>query len=108
MAKLSGRVVSLSLFEGASMRMFRCLELPAVTESELEDVLAPTFAFAEDEVGARPKVLRLCGFPRLDAATISRWSEEMSTPVVEARSRFGAPTAMNAGLYGYLETLEVG
>jgi hypothetical protein len=108
MAKLSGRVVSLSLFEGQLIRMFRCLELPAVNETELEDVLAPTFAFAEDELGARPKVLRLCGFPRLDAATIARWSQEMDTPVVEVRSRHGVPNAGNAGLHGYLETLEVG
>jgi type IV pilus assembly protein PilM len=108
MAKLSGRVVSLSLFEGALIRMFRCLELPAVDERELEDVLAPTFAFAEDELGARPKVLRLCGFPRLNAATLSRWSQEMDTPVVEVRSRFGSPGPANAGLHGYLESLEVG
>lgn len=108
MAKLSGRALSLSLFEGSSLRMFRCVELPEVTETELEDVLAPTFAFAEDELGARPKVLRLCGFPRLDASTVQRWSAEMSLPVVEVRSRFGTPQAMDAGLHGHLETLEVG
>lgn len=107
-AKLSGRVVSLSLFDGSFIRMFRCLELPEVSEAELEDVLAPTFAFAEDELGARPRVLRLCGFPHLDAATIERWSREMGTPVVGVRSRYGAPNAANAGLHGYLETLEVG
>lgn len=106
-AKLSGRALALSLFEEQCLRMYRCVELPEVNESELEDVLAPTFAFAEDELGARPKVLRLCGFPRLDARTIQRWTEEMNTPVIDVQSRFGAATAANAGLHGYLHMAEL-
>jgi hypothetical protein len=90
------------------MRMFRCVELPEVTESELEDVLAPTFAFAEDELGARPKLLKLCGFPKLDARTMERWGREMDLALAPVRSRFGTPAAESCGVYGYLETLEIG
>lgn len=105
-AKATGRVLALSLLEGTTLRMFRCVELPEANEQEIFDVLAPTFAFAEDELKARPQVLRLCGFPNLTEATRRHWAEELGLPLCDVRSRLGAINANNAGLFGYLESVE--
>jgi len=105
-AKMSGSVMSLSLLEGSALRMLRCVQLHETSVQEATDVLATTFAFAEDELGARPKVLRLCGIPRESDDLRQRWSEEFGLAVTGMQSRFGAPGAFNAGLFGYLETVE--
>ncbi len=105
-AKLSGNVLALSLLDGQSLRMFRCVELQDASEQEATDVLATTFAYAEDELGTRPQVLRLCGVPKESDELRRRWSEELGIPVTGVMSRYGAPGAFNAGLTGYLESLE--
>lgn len=107
-AKMSGEVMSLSLLEGAALRLLRCVQLHEGSEREAADVLATTFAYAEDELGQRPRVLRLCGVGRGDGELRRRWSEEFGMAVTGMHSRFGAPGAFNAGLYGYLETVEAG
>jgi type IV pilus assembly protein PilM len=103
LAKLSGRVLAVSLIDGASLRMFRCIELPALDEREVFDILIPTLAFAEDELGARPGALWLCGFPESSGEA---WSEPLGLPVHPVRSRLGPVKETNAGLLGYLESLE--
>ncbi len=105
-AKLSGRVLAVSLLDGTSPRMFRCVELPALDEREVFDILIPTLAFAEDELGARPGALLLCGFPRVDEGGLEDWRRELKLPVYPVRSRLGAVNSQNAGLLGYLESLE--
>lgn len=107
-AKMSGNVMSLSLLEGTALRMLRCVQLHESGEQEATDVLATTFAYAEDELGARPRVLRLCGMPRGSGELQQRWSEEFGLAVTGMQSRFGAPGAFNAGLFGYLESVEAG
>jgi type IV pilus assembly protein PilM len=106
-AKLSGRVLALALFEGAGLRMFRCVELPELSNEEVVDVLAPTLAFSEDELGARPQLLRMVGRGRVDMTVREQWVRELQTPILDVRSRFGAPGESNSGLHGYLESLEV-
>jgi type IV pilus assembly protein PilM len=105
-AKLSGRALAVLLVHGATLRMFRCVELGGGSEDEMLDVLGPTFALAEDELRARPQTLRLCGFPGLDEAAAGRWSRELGAGVEPVRSRLGVLAPHNAGLLGYLETLE--
>ena len=61
--KRAGRVLSVCLVDRGTLRMFRCVELDHATVEEMIEVLAPTIAYAEDEFGARPARLRLCGFP---------------------------------------------
>lgn len=106
-AKATGRVLALSLLDGATLRMFRCVELPSEAEQEFFDVLAPTFALAEDELKARPRVLRLCGFSKLAPEIRQHWSEELGLPMCDIKSRLGAVTPRNAGLLGYLEGVDV-
>jgi type IV pilus assembly protein PilM len=105
-AKLSGSVLALALLDGPAVRMFRCVQLRETNEREAMDVLATTFAYAEDELGGQPKVLRLCGIPRQNQELRDRWSREFGLPVTGMLSRFGAPGAFNSGLYGYLESVE--
>lgn len=105
-AKVTGRVLALSLLDGSTLRLLRCVELPSEAEQEFFDVLAPTFALAEDELKARPKVLRLCGFSKLPAEVRQHWSEELGLPLCDIRSRLGAVTQRNAGLLGYLEGVD--
>jgi type IV pilus assembly protein PilM len=105
-AKLSGRVLAVSLLNGGSLRMFRCVELPSLDEREIFDILIPTLAFAEDELASRPGALLLCGFPAAASRDLEQWSSALGLPVCPVRSRLGAVNANNAGLLGYLESLE--
>lgn len=104
-AKLSGRVLTATVMESGKVRLVRCVELPEVNEVEVANILHPTFAFMEDELGTRPKHVVLCGFGSAGEA-VSGLEPELGVPVQAARSRFGAPTAHNAGLLGYLESMD--
>ena len=105
-AKRSGRVLAVSLIKQNHLRMFRCIELNELDEHAVIDILAPTFAFAEDEFGERPKSLLLSGFGRLEEATEALWREELGAPVDHLSSRFGPPGPANGGVYGFLERVE--
>jgi len=105
--KLSGRALAVAVLSGGKVRLFRSVELPDASAEEVLDVLFPTFAFVEDELGERPGLVRLCGFPRLDQTERQRWSDAFGIPVSMVRSRFGVPSAGNSGLLGYLEMQEV-
>jgi type IV pilus assembly protein PilM len=98
-AKLAGRVLSVSVLHEGAIRLFRCLELDRGDTAELVEVLFPTFAFVEDEWKLRPQVLRLCGF----SGGEDELGEALGVRVTRVQSRFGAPGAFNAGLYGFLE-----
>lgn len=103
--KRSGRVLALSVLQGNSLKMVRCVELAGTTEHEIWDILLPTIAYMEDQLSARPESITVCGFDSGDGFA-ERWSEELGATVAPASSRFGQPGPYNAGLMGYLETLE--
>jgi len=104
--KRAGRVLTVCLVDRGALRMFRCVELDHATLGEMIEVLAPTIAYAEDEFGARPARMRLCGFgPHDEEGDIL--GAELNLAVERVRSPFGAPAAATAGLYGILSTLEV-
>jgi type IV pilus assembly protein PilM len=105
-AKWSGMALAVSLIHDSVLRMFRCVELGGDPEHEVVEVLGPTFALAEDDFNARPQSLRLCGFPPLAGDTLARWQSELGAEIETVKSRFGEPAPYNAGLLGYLETLE--
>ena len=103
--KLSGRVLSVAVVEGRTLRLIRCLELADVSAEEIMAVLYPTFAYVEDEVHAKPQKMLLCGFGPQALELGPRWEAELGVPVEPLRSRFGALDQFNAGLLGYLEAL---
>jgi type IV pilus assembly protein PilM len=102
-AKLSGRVLTVSVSEGARLRLLRCMELGDTTLEEVMGVLYPTMAYAEDELPKRPGRLLLCGFGPLASELADVCAADLQLTVEPLRSVIGSPDATNAGLYGYLQ-----
>lgn len=102
-AKLSGRVLTVSLSEGPRLRLMRCMELAEVTLEEVMGVLYPTVAYAEDELPKRPDRLLLCGFGELAAQLAEASAADLQLAAEPLRSAIGSPDATNAGLFGYLQ-----
>jgi len=93
-AKLAGKNLTVMLGGGGKLKLFRCLALEEGNEEEILSVLRPTFAYAEDEIESPVKRLILCGLENLRGLPCE------PEPLL---SRFGTPTAFNAGLFGYME-----
>src|SRR5579862_8426307 len=108
LAKLSGRVLTVAVLSGSSIRLFRCVTLEDINDEEILGVLHPTFAYVEDELSAAVAKLILCGFdqPIFDEPTFAQAIHGLRCPVEPLRSRLGAPGSFNAGLLGYLESVE--
>jgi type IV pilus assembly protein PilM len=106
MAKLSGRVLTVSVLEGASLKVLRCVELSEVSASEIHGILYPTIAYVEDSLAAKPSVLLLCGFEALEAQDHAAWQSELGVPVELLQSRHGSPGQHRAGLFGLIDSLE--
>jgi type IV pilus assembly protein PilM len=97
-AKLSGQVLTVTVLSGNTIKLFRCVRLEGLDETELLAILHPTFAYVEDELASPVRKLFLCGFPHGVPA-------ELRCDVEPLRSRIGAPGEYNAGLLGYLESV---
>lgn len=107
-AKRSEGALSVALIEKGCLRMFRCVELAEVSMGGIADILIPTLAYAEDHLSSRPEDLLLCGFSAQDGAELERWGMEAGLKADRMRSSHGPVTSLNAGLLGYLESLEGG
>ena len=94
-AKMTGEVLTVMVLAEGRLKLFRCLTVGSDAGEEIREVLYPTFAYIEDELGHKPEKLLLCGFVTPP--------EGLKLEMEPLRSRFGAPTAYNAGLLGYLE-----
>jgi len=103
LAKLTGRVLSVSVLKDKTLRLLRTVELSGVTAEEVLAVLIPTLAYAEDELGGRPVRLATCG---IDQAVGSELEAGSEIPVTALNSRWGLPGQFNAGLLGYLESVQ--
>jgi type IV pilus assembly protein PilM len=104
-AKLTGRSLTLLVRDKTTLKLIRCLELPA---SELEDitaVLVPTFVYMEDNLGGRAEKLLLCGFGARTEEAKRLFETELAVAVDELRSPLGVPGEHNAGLLGYLRSV---
>ena len=103
LARLSGRVLTVTVSEGPVLRLVRCIELPEVSSVEITNVLFPTFAYIEDQLTSRPSTLLMCGFGDLTEQYSREWQHELNLPVEPLQSRYGTPGANNAGLLGFLQ-----
>jgi len=99
LAKLSGRALTVSVISSNIVKLFRCVALEEASEEEILGVLHPTFAYVEDELGSPVSRLITCGIPQ---EILGR----LKCEVEPLRSRFGTPGPYNAGLLGYLESVE--
>jgi type IV pilus assembly protein PilM len=105
MAKLTGRVLTVLVRNKGALKLVRCLEMPSAELEDVDAVLAPTFVYVEDSMGARPESLLLCGFGERSDEAERRFQEELGVPVETLRSPLGTPGENNAGLLGYLRSL---
>ena len=101
-ARLNGRVLTVVVMNGPTLRLVRTVELASADPDEVLAVLFPTMAYVEDEMGTHAARVFMCGFG--EAGRAPEWASELQIPVEPLRSRLGAPTAFNAGLLGYLES----
>ena len=102
MAKLSGRALTLAVLDHGVLKLLRSIELSEGGMAEIASHLYPTFAYMEDQLGERPQELLTCGFGRAS----DDQAAEVELPCGPVRSRYGLPDQFNAGLLGYLESLE--
>ena len=105
LVKLNGRILSVLVLDGSSIKLARCVEMEAGRPEEIESVLHPTVAYIEDELKAKPQRIWLCGFGAQGAGCAERWHAEWGVTVEPLRARFGMPGPNNAGLLGYLESV---
>ncbi len=104
--KLAGRALTVCLVDRGALRMFRCVEIEQAGVPEMVEILAPTLAYAEDELGERPARLRLCGFGAHEELG-DALGAELGLAVERVHSPLGALAVSNAGLLGMLATTEV-
>jgi len=105
LAKITGRVLSLMVRDKGAVEMARCVELPSAELEDVEAVLIPTFVYVEDNLGARPGKLALCGFGTRTEDAARRFQQELGVETEPLRSPLGAPGENNAGLLGYLRSI---
>lgn len=106
-AKLDDRVLTVTLSEGARLRLLRCMELSDLTLDEVMSILFPTMAYAEDELKRRPAKLLLCGFGNRQRRTPTSRRRRAANRRRAPPLALGAPDSHNAGLYGYLQANRV-
>lgn len=104
-ARLCGKALTVAVTVKGNLRLFRCVELDHVEIGEIADVLFPTFAYVEDELGGRPERLLLAGFGEAGSRLVQDMEQQMGVPVEPLHSRFGATSPYNAGLQGYMESM---
>jgi type IV pilus assembly protein PilM len=105
-ARRSSHTLTVMVLDGSTLKLVRCIETEEGSPGEMEAVLLPTMAYIEDELKAAPQRLLLCGFGPETEELGRNWSEQWGLTVERLRSRFGAPSQADAGLYGYLESLD--
>ena len=106
-AKRSGKVLSIAVTAGRTLKLLRCVELDGETVDEVMAVLLPTIAFAEDEMPERPSRLLVCGFGDVTWELSGRCEAEAGMTAEPLRSARGVPGEGNAGLFGYLHANQV-
>ena len=108
LAKLSGRVLTLAVVRSGVLKLLRSIELSdGGGIAEVASHLYPTFAYVEDQLATAPEKLIVCGFPRLAEELREELAAEANLEIEPLRSRYGTPDQFNAGLLGYLESVEV-
>ena len=108
LAKLCGRVLTVSVLDGRILKLARSVELSEASRAEIAAILYPTFAYIEDHLARKAEKLLLCGFGSLEAELREELKAELGIPAEPLSSRYGTPGEYNAGLLGYLESVEGG
>ncbi len=105
MAKWSGKVATVAVLQRGILRLFRTVEMLALSWEELLGLLHPTLATVEDRLMTRADRLLVCGMDAESGDLMAALEREFGVPVAQLASPYGAPTAVNAGALGYLSGL---
>ena len=97
-AKLSGKILTLMVVNGGILQLIRCIEF-----GDLTGDLYSTFAYVEDQLGAKAQLLLLCGFGSETEERRQQFQRELGIQVEALQSPAGIPGETNAGLIGYLQ-----
>ena len=106
LAKLSGRSLTVFVLDHNTLKLARCVEMETGATDEVESILHPTLAYIEDELKTTARRMLLCGFGVEGESLATRWQAEWGVDVEPLRSRLGTPGVANAGLLGYLESVD--
>jgi type IV pilus assembly protein PilM len=98
-AKLCGRILTLMVLKDGVLKLIRCLETIDIAAD-----LYPTFAYAEDQLGAKAELLLLCGFGAETEQRLRQFQTELGIPAEAIASPLGIPGETNAGLLGYMQS----
>jgi type IV pilus assembly protein PilM len=98
-AKLCGRILTLMVLKDGVLKLIRCLETIDIAAD-----LYPTFAYAEDQLGAKAELLLLCGFGAETGERLRQFQTELGIPAEAVASSLGTPGETNAGLLGYMRS----
>ncbi len=105
-AKLTGRTLTVMVLDGNAIKLIRCVEMADDSLQEIESVLHPTVAYIEDELETKPSRILLCGFGARTEEFAREWEAHWGIRVEPLQSRLGTPGQNNAGLLGYLQSME--
>jgi type IV pilus assembly protein PilM len=105
MVKLSGLSMVVAVLDRGVLKLLRTIELTTADAAEIASHLYPTFAYIEDQLAAKAGRVFVSGFgPSLEPLRAALDHED---PELEPlRSQFGMPGQNNAGLLGYLESMQ--
>lgn len=108
LAKAAEATLTVLLLDEGRVRLVRCIDVAGENEADRDpasvlSLLQQTIAYAEDQIGQPAARLLLCGFGA-QTDSLGRLAEnEFRLPCEAVRSRFGAPSRQNAGVFGLLE-----
>jgi type IV pilus assembly protein PilM len=106
LAKRAGRILSLAVLAGGTLKLIRSIELSEFSANEIAGHLHPTLAYVEDQLAAIPDEVLLCGFGEDSEAARSWLESELQIRVATLVTPQGEPGEYSAGLAGYLESLK--
>ena len=104
-AKIAGRTLSVLALHKGTLKVARCLEIASAGFDDITAVLAPTFVYVEDNLGALPDKLYLCGLGSRTDDAACHFAGELSVEVEPLRSPLAMPGEHDAGLLGYLHAI---
>jgi len=102
-AKRNGKALTVLVLDKGRVRLVRCLE----TGPEISGEIYPTLIYIEDQFGQRAEKLLLAGFGDQTEQTRAQLAAELEIEVEPVRTTHGLAGEHDAGLLGYLRSVNM-